>query len=84
MAGVLPGCVLHKTRNDEKDMDRIIFLFNLNSGVNHVSTYQLTVERGTKLFKQVKEARLHVPGEQTMAEMYLQAVKLLDLHGLHR
>jgi len=58
--------------------------FIIQSGIHHVSTYQLTVERGTRLHKQVSNGELVLPSEEEMADMYTEGVKLLQHHGLHR
>ncbi|XP_034075389.1 radical S-adenosyl methionine domain-containing protein 1, mitochondrial isoform X1 [Gymnodraco acuticeps] len=49
---------------------------------DHVSLYQLTLERGTQLFKQVLEGEVTLPTEEETAEMYLCARKTLHQHGL--
>ncbi|XP_046387103.1 radical S-adenosyl methionine domain-containing protein 1, mitochondrial-like isoform X2 [Ischnura elegans] len=37
---------------------------------DHVSVYQLTLERGTKLFKMCEEGRISPPSEDLLADMY--------------
>lgn len=49
---------------------------------HHVSLYQLTVERGTKLFQWVKEAKVDMPDNDTMAELYKTAIEVLEDSGL--
>ncbi|XP_050776472.1 radical S-adenosyl methionine domain-containing protein 1, mitochondrial isoform X2 [Gopherus flavomarginatus] len=44
---------------------------------DHVSLYQLTLERGTSLFKQVQRGSLPVPKQQVVAEMYESAREML-------
>lgn len=44
---------------------------------NHVSLYQLTVERGTQLFKWVEKNEVTMPDNDTMADMYLEAVQVV-------
>lgn len=44
--------------------------------VNHVSLYQLTVERGTQLFKWVDTGQVVLPDNDAMADMYTEAVKV--------
>ena len=56
----------------------------IKSRVPHVSLYQLTVEKGTSLHKQVTSGQVTLPEEDTMAEMYNNAVALLDEAGLAR
>ena len=48
---------------------------------DHVSLYQLTLERGTKLFKQVEAGEVSVPAEDETAEMYQRARRILGQHG---
>ncbi|KAM3597812.1 uncharacterized protein V6R79_009429 [Siganus canaliculatus] len=48
---------------------------------DHVSLYQLTLERGTQLFKQVAGGELTVPPEDVTAEMYQCARRTLQQHG---
>ncbi|KAL6103034.1 rsad1 [Pungitius sinensis] len=48
---------------------------------DHVSLYQLTVERGTQLFKQVLRREASVPPEDVAAEMYCCARRTLRQHG---
>ncbi|XP_018560161.1 radical S-adenosyl methionine domain-containing protein 1, mitochondrial [Lates calcarifer] len=48
---------------------------------DHVSLYQLTLERGTQLFKQVQRGEATVPAEDVTAEMYQSARKTLHRHG---
>ena len=52
--------------------------------MNHISTYQLTVERGTKLAKDVASGKVQIPADNIMTEMYLDAVKYLEKNGLYR
>ncbi|XP_069125405.1 radical S-adenosyl methionine domain-containing protein 1, mitochondrial-like [Argopecten irradians] len=47
----------------------------------HISLYQLTLERGTQLFKWVQNGLIELPDEDAMADMYLEAVKTLEIHG---
>ncbi|KAI4873157.1 hypothetical protein NFI96_016074, partial [Prochilodus magdalenae] len=48
---------------------------------DHVSLYQLTLERGTHLFKQVQLGKVHVPGEDVTAAMYKTARNVLKKAG---
>lgn len=48
---------------------------------DHVSLYQLTLERGTQLFKQVVGGGVTVPAEDVTAEMYQCARRTLHQHG---
>ncbi|XP_042361698.1 radical S-adenosyl methionine domain-containing protein 1, mitochondrial [Plectropomus leopardus] len=48
---------------------------------DHVSLYQLTLERGTQLFKQVQRGEVTVPAEDVTAEMYQCARRTLHQQG---
>lgn len=48
---------------------------------DHVSLYQLTLERGTQLFKQVETGELSVPGDDVTADMYKSARGVLEKAG---
>ncbi|XP_051244256.1 radical S-adenosyl methionine domain-containing protein 1, mitochondrial isoform X2 [Dicentrarchus labrax] len=48
---------------------------------DHMSLYQLTLERGTQLFKQVQGGEVTVPAEDVTAEMYQCARRTLHQHG---
>ncbi|KAM7387208.1 hypothetical protein PAMA_009699 [Pampus argenteus] len=51
---------------------------------DHVSLYQLTLERGTQLFKQVQCGEVTVPAEEVTAEMYQCARRTLHQHGFQQ
>ncbi|KAM4717912.1 radical S-adenosyl methionine domain-containing protein 1, mitochondrial [Anableps anableps] len=51
---------------------------------DHVSLYQLTLERGTQLFKQVQSGQVEVPTEEMTAEMYQCARRTLQQHGFQQ
>lgn len=51
---------------------------------DHVSLYQLTLERGTPLFRDVKLGKLSLPSSDVVAEMYQMAVETLLRNGFHR
>ncbi|KAI2666582.1 Radical S-adenosyl methionine domain-containing protein 1, mitochondrial [Labeo rohita] len=48
---------------------------------DHISLYQLTLERGTQLFKQVDSGELSVPGDDVTAVMYNSARGVLEKAG---
>ncbi|KAL7826782.1 hypothetical protein AOLI_G00319910 [Acnodon oligacanthus] len=48
---------------------------------DHVSLYQMTLERGTHLFKQVQLGKVHVPGGDVTATMYKTARNILKNLG---
>ncbi|KAJ3301158.1 radical S-adenosyl methionine domain-containing protein 1 [Kappamyces sp. JEL0829] len=49
----------------EKELEQIEEL-----GAQHLSLYQLTVERGTRLFNDVKMAKVQLPSPDTMADLF--------------
>lgn len=51
---------------------------------DHVSLYQLTLERGTQLFKQVQRGAVTMPAEDVTAEMYQSARRTLQQHGFQQ
>jgi len=51
---------------------------------DHVSLYQLTLERGTPLYKDVKLGKMSLPSSDVVAEMYQLAVETLISNGFHR
>ncbi|KAK7502458.1 hypothetical protein BaRGS_00006411 [Batillaria attramentaria] len=51
---------------------------------SHISLYQLTLERGTQLFKDVTCGRLVLPSTDEVTDMYLAAVELLGLNGFEQ
>lgn len=48
---------------------------------DHVSLYQLTLERGTQLFKKVQQGEVTMPTDDVTAEMYQSARSTLHQHG---
>ncbi|XP_056144410.1 radical S-adenosyl methionine domain-containing protein 1, mitochondrial [Lampris incognitus] len=48
---------------------------------DHVSLYQLTLERGTQLFKQVQQGELALPADDATAVMYQLARRMLHERG---
>ncbi|XP_026194717.1 radical S-adenosyl methionine domain-containing protein 1, mitochondrial isoform X2 [Anabas testudineus] len=48
---------------------------------DHVSLYQLTMERGTQLFKKVQQGEVSMPTDDVTAEMYQCARGTLRQHG---
>lgn len=51
---------------------------------DHVSLYQLTLERGTELFKRVQQGQLSLPNEDVMAAMYRTAREALERRDFHQ
>lgn len=52
--------------------------------IPHVSTYMLSVEKGTKLFEQIKNKTLVELGEEETVKMYSFCVEYLKKRGLER
>lgn len=48
---------------------------------DHVSLYQLTLERGTRLFRQVEAGQLTMPCDDVTAHMYESARRILGKQG---
>lgn len=51
---------------------------------DHVSLYQLTLERGTELFRLVERGHVSVPSEDAASEMYRRARETLHRHGFEQ
>lgn len=56
----------------------------LQLGTSHVSLYELTLERGTQLFKDVQAGSQVLPDSEITSQMYLAAVEALEGNGLLR
>ncbi|KAI0210960.1 Radical S-adenosyl methionine domain-containing protein 1, mitochondrial [Lamellibrachia satsuma] len=56
----------------------------LNLCDDHISLYQLTLERGTSLFKDVMDRKLFMPPANKMADMYDAAVQVTEDAGFSR
>lgn len=65
----------------DSELDR---LFASAPDLRHVSLYQLTLERGTRLFRDVESGLVQVPSEDDQAEMYELAVDKMRALGLGR
>jgi oxygen-independent coproporphyrinogen-3 oxidase len=52
-------------------------------GVEHISTYALSVEPGTRLHQQIESAQLPAPDDELCAQMYQQAADTLPPAGYH-
>ncbi len=53
----------------------------LSLPVDHISTYGLTFEKGTRLWKQMREGKVHPLEETNEREMYLLGIDILETHG---
>lgn len=51
---------------------------------SHLSLYELTVERGTQLFKDVESGKMSLPPQETVSDMYIFALEALENAGLYR
>lgn len=70
----------HQTQDDwNKELSQALSVCN-----DHISLYQLTLERGTPLFKSVKSGKLPLPNPDVVAEMYQLAVETLIANGFYR
>ncbi|XP_013386845.1 radical S-adenosyl methionine domain-containing protein 1, mitochondrial [Lingula anatina] len=56
----------------------------INVADNHISLYQLTLERGTALFKDIMMGHYVMPDDDVVAEMYELAVQVLEDAGFER
>lgn len=61
-----------------KDTERIITEF---SNVNHISLYQLTLERGTAMFNRVSNNEWVLPSDESSSNCYVDLIKLLQRNG---
>ncbi|KAG0235075.1 hypothetical protein BGW42_005868 [Actinomortierella wolfii] len=50
--------------------------FSMDVADNHISLYQLTVEAGTRLHKDVRAGKVDLPGHELMADMYDAAIEI--------
>jgi len=60
----------------ERDINQIIDL-----EPNHISAYTLTLEKGTDLFKLVKDKKLKMPENQMTGEWFLKTHQLMESNG---
>ncbi|KAK2169431.1 hypothetical protein LSH36_10g12000, partial [Paralvinella palmiformis] len=63
----------------EEELDEVLNLCN-----DHLSVYQLTLEKGTVLFKQVMERVLLLPPQEMIDDMYELLVEKSAQRGYHR
>ena len=58
---------------------------DLNSAIelnpNHLSTYELTIEKGTQFWNRHFKRQLSVPDEDARADQYLATIEILKAHG---
>jgi oxygen-independent coproporphyrinogen-3 oxidase len=68
----------HQSVSDwELELDRVVRL-----GIPHLSLYQLTVERGTRLFKDCEKKLVKLPSEDELANMYEITRDITLKHGM--
>ncbi|XP_038062293.1 radical S-adenosyl methionine domain-containing protein 1, mitochondrial-like [Patiria miniata] len=63
----------------EQELQQVLTLCD-----NHVSLYQLTLERGTELFKMHAKGEVALPADDDVADMYIMAVDMMEEQGLRR
>ena len=56
----------------------------LSTGISHLSCYSLQVEKGTKLYHEVKEGKVNLPSEDDAVEQYDAVCDYLTSHGFSR
>jgi oxygen-independent coproporphyrinogen-3 oxidase len=54
----------------------------LSFGTEHLSVYQLTIEPGTAYATLARQGRLHLPDEDSAAELYEQTQEITNMAGL--
>lgn len=52
--------------------------------IDHLSLYQLTLERGTPLAKDVEAGHIDLPHNSTVTDMYFNAIEFLHSKGFHQ
>ena len=60
----------------ERDLKRIMDL-----EPNHISAYTLTLEKGTDLFKLVKDKKVRMPGNEMTGEWFLKTHQIMEVNG---
>ncbi|KAG0266893.1 hypothetical protein DFQ27_009360 [Actinomortierella ambigua] len=55
--------------------------FSMDVADNHISLYQLTVEAGTRLHKDVRAGKIELPENDLMADMYEAAIEVAGKAG---
>ncbi|ELT99882.1 hypothetical protein CAPTEDRAFT_158826 [Capitella teleta] len=76
---IIFGCPDHKTSTLIEDLARVVDLCD-----DHISLYQLTLERGTALFKHVMDRDLYLPSPDAMADMYEASLTFLEEQDFRR
>eukprot|EP01080_Neovahlkampfia_damariscottae_P008786 gene8786-734_t len=73
------GTPLHKKNSKVwfENLDEI-----LKMKVSHISLYQLTIEKRTKMFKLFKENQFELPNEEESANLYEKTIEICKLYGL--
>ncbi|XP_063873978.1 radical S-adenosyl methionine domain-containing protein 1, mitochondrial-like [Scylla paramamosain] len=73
------GLPHHNTERWEREVQEAVALC-----CDHLSLYQLTVEKGTALYRQVMAGEVRLPEQDQMADLYAVAVQALKEAGLYR
>lgn len=56
----------------------------LNLDIKHISIYELTVEEGTKLQREIMTKKLTLPDDETVCQMYFFATEFFENRGLKK
>ena len=54
----------------------------IKTGIPHISIYNLTLAKNTKMYSMVMDNKLQMPSLDTQADMYVEAIDLLENNGL--
>lgn len=73
---IMFGRPQQSTKSWDKELSELLRVCD-----DHVSLYQLTLERGTQLFKQVAGSEVTLPAEEVTAQMYQSARRTLQKQG---
>ena len=55
----------------------------ITKNLNHISLYQLTIEKGTKFFTMHRDKEFTMPSEDLASSFYTLTNKILSDHGMH-
>ena len=64
--------------------DELHYVFNQFPSIPHTSLYELTVEKGTPLEKDVRKGLIEMPSEEMKSNLYEDTVDILKNHGFQR
>ncbi len=74
--------LIYGTPGESDDDWRASLAAALAAGPDHISAYALIVEEGTRLAARIRRGELPAPDDDTMADRYLAADRLLSASGL--